>query len=42
MERRKSSIVFFEFVSIDDLTFRPKKKKNKGDRDFKAEFAVIT
>ena len=31
----KSSIVFFEFVSMDDLTFRKKKKeKNKGDRDF--------
>ena len=27
MERRKSSIVFFEFVSMDDLTFRQKEKK---------------
>ena len=31
----KSSIVFFEFVSMDDLTLRQKQKKNKGDRDFK-------
>ena len=36
MERRKKfNCFFFEFVSMDDLTFRQKKKKNKGDRDFK-------
>ena len=34
MERRKKFNCFFEFVSMDDLTFRQKQKKNKGDRDF--------